>query len=101
MRFVGDGVNGLQGYCSRLCQLQNQHIQYISHLKNTQILNETKIKELNSKIITLTQLNENLKALKETPIGLRARIKQMKGIHNLTESSGQRKKRMKLAIGIM
>lgn len=51
IRFVGDGDDGLLGYCSRLLGSYNEHVQYIHHLKSTIILYEKQIKELENRII--------------------------------------------------
>lgn len=101
IRFVGNGEDGLLVYCLRLSQLGNSHLNQISYL-NTVLENfqahkitlENKIQELEN---SNKQLKTQLKTLKETPVGLRERIRQMKQINNLSETCGGRKKRMKLA----
>ena len=97
IRFVGDGDNGLLGYCSRLVQSHSQCVQYIHSLQSTILLNETRMKELENKIVSMTLQNKHLQTLKETPIGLRERVKRMRDVQKLTKGSGQRKKRLKMA----
>lgn len=96
IRFVGDGEDGLLGYSSRLSQSHINYAEYTTYLQNTSSLNATKILELENEIVSLKQENDQLKSLKETPIGLRARVKRMRDVVNLIERSGQRKKKLKL-----
>lgn len=107
IRFVGDGVNGLLGYCSRLSQCGNEQVNHLLYL-NTLVMNfQTQVLELQKKIETLEESNKKLKALneesnqklnslKKTPIGMRERIKEQKHINKLSETCGGRKRRMKL-----
>lgn len=93
--FVGDGDNGLLGYFSRLLESYNhQHVQFIHHFKSTILLNEKQIKELENWII---QLKKHFQIFKQTPIGLRERIKLMRGAQDLTNRSSQRKTCFKIA----
>ena len=95
IRFVGDGVNGLLGYCLRLSQCGNEHNNQILYL-NSVLLNsqnrvmclQNQVTELQKKIKELENSHKQLAALKQTPIGLRERIRQLKNINNLLETSG-------------
>lgn len=62
---------------------------------------QTHITELEKSIKSLEDSNEHLyktmNTLKETPIGLRERLRQMKQINDLSKTCGGRQKRMKLA----
>ena len=104
IRFVGDGADGLLGYCFRLAQCGNEHVNHLLYL-NTLLLNsqnqvtglQNQVIELQTKINELEESHKKLTALKKTPIGLRERIRQLKNINNLSGTCGGRKKRMKIA----
>lgn len=104
IRFVGDGANGLLGYCLRLSQCGSEHSNHILYL-NTVLINsqnqviglQNQVTELQRKIKELEESHKKLAALKKTPIGLRERIRQIKNINNLSETCGGRKRRRKLA----
>lgn len=101
MRFVGDGVNGLLGYCMKLTQSSNDQMHVIMSLHTALINSQTNISSLEEKIKSLEDSNGHLTTklqnLKETPKGQRERVRQMKHIKVLSEHSGAKKKRMRLA----
>lgn len=97
VRFVGDGANGLLGYCSRLSQCGNEHVNSLVYLNTILINFQTQVTQLKKKIKELEESNKKLKAIRKTPIGFRERIRQLKHINNLSGTCGGRKRRMKLA----
>ena len=104
VRFVGDGDNGLFGYCSRLSKSGSEHVNHLFYLNTllrnfqTQVIElQAEKKELEESNKILNSSNQRLRALKTTPIGFRERIRQLKQINNLSGTCGGRKRRMKLA----
>ena len=101
IRFVGDGMNGLLGYCTNLNQSSNDQLQIIMNLNTALISSKTLISGLEKRVKSLEETNvyltTKLQNLKETPKGLRERVRQMKHIKALSDFSGARKKRMRLA----
>ena len=63
--------------------------------KNIELQNQ--VKEIQKKFEMIEESNKKLTTLKNTPIGLRERMRQLKHINNLSGTSGGRKRRMRLA----
>lgn len=100
IRFVGDGMNGLLGYCMRLCQFRDELSNQNFHLNNSLQIFQNQVSVLKKKIEVLENLNKSLEnrldRLKSTPIGLREKRKRIINISNLLQASGGKKRRMKL-----
>ena len=65
------------------------------HKKTTELQNQ--VIELQNKIKELEESNKKLTALKNTPIGLRERMRHLKHINNLSGTARGRTRRMRLA----
>ena len=103
LRYVGDGYNGLLGYCIRLTQCNinstmlghqiqgmqcviNDHNTLIGSLSSNLQASQIEVVELKSSLEAINILSENLKqqihALKKTPLGLRTRKRSLKPIES-------------------
>lgn len=103
LQFVGDGEQGLLGYCKRLTTVgawQN-HMLY-SQLQATQSALvqcqdglETSSEKLEMKDEKINKLEDIIKRLKATPNGARERKKSLSSIETLALKGGARKKRIR------
>ena len=100
LRFVGDGMRGLLGYCNHLVgntqAISASHqilLQQIACLKEEQTQS---IKKLDSLRETRTELEKELKRsrIKNTPLGLRQRCRNISNIETLKVGSGGLKRRI-------
>ena len=122
LKYVGDGYNGLLGYCIRLLQYNNNSTMLAHQTQSMQcVINDQNIlieslKSSNSSLSRCLQdsqkevddlkcsleavriesdnLKKQLHSLKQTPLGLRTRKRCMKPIESLSISGGARKKRI-------
>ena len=112
LQFVGDGDNGLLGYCNRL-SMQNSNLaqhfssQSLSMQYNLEQKQKT-IQLLEAQISETQSQNEKLKQLlakhqhtivnmKSTPVGIRERKRPLAHIETLAVGGGARKRRIRAA----
>lgn len=115
LQFIGDGHNGLLGYCHRLVMFNPYHQQMAFQLymkdcdiqkwkdeySNTlQLLENSKndvenMKTLLEKLtMEITKLKQQLSVVKQTPLGVRVRRKNFKPLQELSLRGGGRWKRV-------
>ena len=101
LRFIGDGVIGLLGYCnsiSTIAQSERLHSQYLGaevlYLREECRVQSQKLEEQGRQIETLTK-QINTYREKETCIGPRKRKRKLKNVEELKVGSGGLKKRIK------
>lgn len=100
LRFVGDGTDGLLGYCRALSteavaqrsQLQMQYAE-IRRLLGVQKTHEGTIEELHNQNDGLQKQLHTMRQ-KETALGVRLRKRKLKNMENLKPGSGGLKKRI-------
>lgn len=97
IRFVGDGANGLLGYCLKLNSFSSDYVyQFNLIISNYQNQIRALQRTIHSFEISNKSLQNKIHRLKNTPLGMRERARSMKHICNLREKCGARKKRMRL-----
>ena len=101
LRFTGDGITGLLGYCNSIsatAQRERLHSQYLGaevlYLREECRVQRQKLEEQGRQIETLTK-QINTYREKETCIGPRKRKRKLKNVEELKVGSGGLKKRIK------